>query len=94
MEMLECIEDTRQKSKVRYPIKEIVLIVFSCTLSNVDDWEDMEMWAKHYINLLREYLEFKNGIPSHDTIQRVMGNDRPRIYTESIHKMDINARSK
>lgn len=37
MEMLECIEDTRQQSKVRYPIKEIVLIVFSCTLSNVDD---------------------------------------------------------
>lgn len=26
MEMLECIEDNRQQSKVRYPIKEIVLI--------------------------------------------------------------------
>ena len=73
MEMLECIQDTRQQSKVRYSIKEIVLIVFCCTLSNVDDWEDMEIWANHYITLLREYLPFANGIPSHDTLERVMG---------------------
>lgn len=32
-------------------------------LSNADDWEDMEIWANHYIDLLREYLEFANGIP-------------------------------
>ena len=70
--MLECIEDKRQQSKVRYTIKEIILIVFCCTLSAVDSWEDMEIWAKHYIHLFREYLPYENGIPSHDTIQRVM----------------------
>ena len=86
MEMLECIEDTRQQSKVRYPIKEIVLIVFSCTLSNVDDWEDMEIWANHYIDLLREYLPFENGIPSHDTIQRVMGMINPEYIQQAYNK--------
>ena len=86
MEMLECIEDKRQQSKVRYPIKEIVLIVFSCTLSNVDDWEDMEMWANHYINLLREYLPYENGIPSHDTIQRVMGMIDPEYIQQAYNK--------
>ena len=86
MEMLECIEDNRQQSKVRYPIKEIVLIVFACTLSNVDDWEDMEMWANHYIDLLREYLPFENGIPSHDTIQRVMGMIDPGYIQQAYNK--------
>lgn len=43
MEMLECIEGSRQQSKNRYPIKEIVQIVFCCTLSNADDWGDMEI---------------------------------------------------
>ena len=86
MEILECIEDTRQQSKVRYPIKEIVLIVFSCTLSNVDNWEDMEMWANHYIDLLREYLPFENGIPSHDTIQRVMGMIDPEYIQQAYNK--------
>lgn len=86
MEMLECIEDKRQQSKVRYPIKKIVLIVFSCTLSNVDEWEDMEMWANHYIDLLREYLPFENGIPSHDTIQRVMGMINPEYIQQAYNK--------
>lgn len=86
MEMLECIEDKRQQSKVRYPVKEIVLIVFCCTLSNVDEWEDMEMWAKHYIDLLREYLPYENGIPSHDTIQRVMGMIAPEYIQQAYNK--------
>lgn len=86
MEMLECIEDNRQQSKVRYPIKEIVLIVFCCTLSNVDDWEDMEIWANHYIDLLREYLDYANGIPSHDTLQRVMGMIDPRFFQQAYGK--------
>lgn len=86
MEMLECIEDKRQQSKVRYPIKEIVLIVFGCTISNVDDWEDMEIWANHYIDLLREYLPYENGIPSHDTIQRVMGMIDPAYTQQAYNK--------
>lgn len=86
MEMLECIEDKRQQSKVRYQVKEIVLIVFCCTLSNVDDWEDMEMWAKHYIDLLREYLPYENGIPSHDTIQRVMEMIAPEYIQQAYNK--------
>lgn len=86
MEMLECIEDKRQQSKVRYSIKEIVLIVFCCTLSNVDDWEDMEIWSNHYIELLREYLTYENGIPSHDTIQRVMGMIDPEYIQQAYNK--------
>jgi transposase DDE domain len=86
MEMLEIIEDRRQQSKVRYTIKEVVLIVFCCTLSNVDDWEDMEIWANHYIKLLREYLPYENGIPSHDTIQRVMGMIDPDYIQQAYNK--------
>ncbi len=29
--------------------------------------------ANHYIGLLREYLEYANGISSYDTIERVIG---------------------
>lgn len=98
MEMLECIEDNRQQSKVRYPIKEIVLIVFCCTLSNVDDWEDMVIWANHYIDLLREYLPFENGIPSHDTLERVMGMIAPEYIQQAYNKwtsmLDNNEKDK
>ena len=59
--MIECIEDIRQESKVRYPIKEIVVIVLCATLANEDEWEYMEIWANENKSLLQEYLELKNG---------------------------------
>ncbi len=68
-----CIEDIRQQSKVRYSIQEIVLIVFCATLAGVYDWEQMEIWAKYNLDYFREYLEYPNGIPSHDTLERIMG---------------------
>ena len=46
----------------------------------------MEMWANHYIDLLREYLPFENGIPSHDTIQRVMGMIDPEYIQQAYNK--------
>lgn len=86
MEMLECIEDQRQQSKVRYPLKEIIVIVFCATLSNVDDWEGMEMWANYYIDVLRDYIPLKNGVPSHDTLERVMGMIEPEHLQQAKNK--------
>lgn len=84
--MIECIEDIRQESKVRYPIKEIVVIVLCATLANEDEWEYMEIWANENKSLLQEYLELKNGIPSHDTLRRVMGMINPIYIQEAQNK--------
>ena len=73
IQWIECIEDHRQQSKVRYTVQEIVLIVFCSELCRVDDWESKEIWAEYNLEYLREYLPYENGVPSHDTMQRVMG---------------------
>lgn len=47
------------------------------TPANADTWEqiaDFALWNEEY---LKQYIELKNGVPSHDTIQRVMGMIRP-----------------
>jgi len=41
-------------------------------LANADDWHEIEIFAKSNEGILRKYIELKNGIPSHDIIQRVM----------------------
>ena len=77
LEWMEIIEDTRQHRKVRHSIKDILIIVLFATLANADTWEqiaDFALWNEEY---LRQYIELKNGVPSHDTIQRVMGMIRP-----------------
>ena len=77
LEWMEIIEDNRQHRKVRHNIKDILIIVLFATLANADTWEqiaDFALWNEDY---LRQYIELKNGVPSHDTIQRVMGMIRP-----------------
>lgn len=81
-----CIEDNRQQSKIRYTVQEVVLIVFCSTLARVEDWEDREVWAEYYLDYLREYLPYENGIPSHDTMQRVMGMISTEYFQQAYNK--------
>ena len=84
---LEYIEDSRQQRKVRHTLKDILVIVLFATLANADDWVEMALFAENYQDYLRKYIELKNGIPSHDTIRRVMGDDITRNFTAALWKM-------
>lgn len=77
LEWMEIIEDVRQEGKVRHKIKDILIIVLFATLANADTWEEIADFATWNEEYLKQYIELKNGVPSHDTIQRVMGMIRP-----------------
>ena len=85
LQWMEMIEDIRQQTKVRHSLKDILAIVLFATLANADTWEEIEDFAKNQEMYLRNYLELKNGIPSHDTICRVMG----MIRTESLQQLQL-----
>ena len=72
------IRDTRQEWKVRHKLADIVAIVLLALLANADEWELIEDFAYANEEFLREYLELPHGIPSHDTIQRVMSIIDPK----------------
>lgn len=62
------------------------MIVLFATLSNVDGWEELEDFAQYQEKYLQKYIELKNGIPSHDTIQRVFGMISPDILQQLYQK--------
>ena len=72
IEYLQVLEsfDIRQQGKVKYRLSEIIGISFMAMLGNANDAEEIEMFCKAHEDLLREYFELPNGIPSHDTIER------------------------
>lgn len=82
LEWMEYIEDSRQQSKVRHSLKDILVIVLFATLANADDWVEMALFAEDYQDYLRKYIELKNGPPSHDTLRRVMGMLSPEILQQ------------
>jgi len=71
LEWLVRAEDPRQQAKVNHPMKDIIAIVFFATLANAGEWGEIYLFAVSNEKHLRKYLELPNGIPSHDTIQRV-----------------------
>ena len=83
---LEIIKDKRQASKVRHKIQDVVFIVLMATLANADTWEEIWIFAKEHEEFLKEYIELPNGIPSHDTIQRVMGMIDPKCLEQIQNK--------
>ena len=79
---MEYIEDVRQPWKVKHSLKDILVIVLFATLANADDWVEIAMFAESYQEYLKKYISLENGVPSHDTIQRVMGLVSPEILQQ------------
>ena len=85
LRMIEIVEDKRQSWKVKHKLLDIVVIVLFAKLANADDWEEIEYCAEYNEEFLRQYIELENGVPSHDTIERVMGMIDP-AYMQKIYE--------
>ncbi|MCU0353535.1 MAG: ISAs1 family transposase [Cytophagales bacterium] len=68
-EYFQNVPDWREQHKVKH---KLILLIGLCTyLSNGEDYEDMVIFAKTKGGLLPDLLSLSNGVPSHDTFNRV-----------------------
>ena len=79
LEWLNWVVDLRQEHKVKHLMKDIIMIVFFAKIANADEWTQIHYFAVEKEQFLRKYLELPNGIPSHDTIQRVFAMVSPEF---------------
>ena len=79
-------DDTRYQPNVRHKIEDIILITLFALLAKCNEWTEIESFAKKKEKWLRKYLELSNGVPSHDTIQRVISILNPStLYRDAIN---------
>lgn len=79
-------DDTRYQPNVRHKIEDIILITLFALLAKCNEWTEIESFAKKKEKWLRKYLELPNGVPSHDTIQRVISILNPStLYRDAIN---------
>lgn len=78
---LNSFEDPRQLSKIEHKLSSIVMLVILCLFAGVDEWKKMEGFAKVNETAFRKLVPLENGIPSHDTIQRVFAFINPNELT-------------
>ena len=66
------VDDPRVEGRCLHRLKDILFIAFCTLLSNGEDFEDMVEFAHQRHDWLKEVIELPNGIPSHDTFNRVL----------------------
>jgi predicted transposase YbfD/YdcC len=71
------LTDPRIERTKRHKLVDIVTIAICSTLSMGESWEAMEEFGQAHEPWLRKFLELPNGIPSHDTFNRVFARIDP-----------------
>lgn len=81
-EHFKAIPDPRIERGRKHLLEDIIFITIVSILSGADDWNEIEMFGKLKIDWFRKYSPLPNGIPSHDTFNRVFSLLDPKKYTQ------------
>jgi len=72
---LECFvgfPDPRQRGKVIFPLQEVFLLCLLAVLAGAETIVDIARFGQKKIELLRRFLPFKDGTPSHDQLGDIL----------------------
>lgn len=67
------VPDPRKPFLLDHPLLTILAIVILSTICGAQGWDDMELWAECKKPWLATFLDMPKGVPSADTLRRVMG---------------------
>lgn len=84
------LDDSRIQYKVKHKMSDIVIIALLGILANANTWNEIHCFAVSHEDWLKSFLELPSGIPSHDTIQRVIAIINPETLYESTVKYLMN----
>jgi predicted transposase YbfD/YdcC len=70
LDVFQGLNDPRSTRNRLYPMSEILLTTLCAAICGAEGWQDVEDFGKAKLDYLRQYLPFKNGIPSDDTYRR------------------------
>ena len=61
------VEDPRVERTKRHRLRDIIILAICGVICGADSWTGIETFGKAKEDWLSEFLELRNGIPSHDT---------------------------
>jgi predicted transposase YbfD/YdcC len=74
------LRDPRRKHLKRHLLIDIIAIAICGVIAGADDWQQIVTFAQHRRLWLQTFLSLPNGIPSHDTFERVFERLDPYAF--------------
>ena len=77
---IENITDPRQPWKIRHKLHEVIIMTICAVVAECEAWYQIEHYCKKKKDWFKENLKLKlkNGIPSHDTFERLFAMMDPK----------------
>jgi predicted transposase YbfD/YdcC len=74
------LRDPRRQHLKRHLLIDIIVIAICAVIAGADDWQQIVTFARHRHAWLQTFLALPNGIPSHDTFERVFERLDPQAF--------------
>ena len=78
LEHFSAINDPRIDRLKLHSLEDILFLTICAVLSGCNDWDEIEEYGIEKEAWLKKYIGLANGIPSHDTINRVFSRLGPK----------------
>jgi predicted transposase YbfD/YdcC len=65
-----------------HPLTDILVIATCAVIAGADGWEEVAEYGRTKETFFRRFLELPNGVPSHDTFERVFAKLDPDAFAD------------
>lgn len=72
------LRDPRVRGRCDHRLLDLVLIALCATIANCNDWQQVAEFARARHEWFARFLPLPNGVPSHDTFERVFDRLDPK----------------
>jgi predicted transposase YbfD/YdcC len=84
------LKDPRINRHKKHQLLDIVVIALCAIICGAEDWQQIAAFGRERRDWLGRFLQLSNGIPSHDTFERVFDRLDPRAFHRSFQSW-VNA---
>ena len=74
------LPDPRVAGRRKHLLTDIVVMTICGVISGCNDWQQIATFARARHEWLKQYLRLPNGVPSHDTFERVFDRLDPAAF--------------
>jgi predicted transposase YbfD/YdcC len=74
------LKDPRRAHRRLHLLQDIIIIALCAVIAGAQDWQEIELFGRNRRDWLGRFLSLPNGIPSHDTFERVFNRLKPEAF--------------
>lgn len=80
------LKDPRRRHRRLHLLQDIITIAMCAVIAGAQDWQEIELFGRKRREWLARFLPLPNGIPSHDTLERVFDRIHPQAFQSCFHE--------